>query len=294
MGSEMCIRDRPPAKAGGRALIPPRTRQYLKEKDLLDVVDQIPASGKKLTIADVDQYLASNPGGSAAPTANTNAAYEESPVPSAQQTLIYRIARGTQVVLPATLETEVDWANLAAAREANRDSGGPTAFAMFLHCVVQAINKHPMLRSSMSADSKTLRTYKHVNLGVAVSLEGDELKTAVVPEAESKSPEEFYSTLAERIKHARAGNDQIDASTTVTVSNIGIAGMRSGIPLVVTPAVATMALGEIRDQPVPTDDGFTFRKVATLTMSFDHRLLNGVGAADFLNTVRELAAGYKA
>ena len=124
---------KPPAKAGGRALIPPRTRQYLKEKDLLDVVDQIPASGKKLTIADVDQYLASNPGGSAAPTASTNAAYEESPVPSAQQTLIYRIARGTQVVLPATLETEVDWANLAAAREANRDSGGPTAFAMFLH-----------------------------------------------------------------------------------------------------------------------------------------------------------------
>ena len=284
---------KPPAKARGRALVPPRTRQYLKEKDLLDVVDQIPASGKKLTIADVDQYLASS-SSSAAPAASTNAAYEESPVPSAQQTLIYRIARGTQVVLPATLETEVDWASLAAAREANRDSGGPTAFAMFLRCVVQAINKHPMLRSSMSADSKTLRTYKHVNLGVAVSLEGDELKTAVVPEAESKSPEEFYSTLAERIKHARAGNDQIDASTTVTVSNIGIAGMRSGIPLVVTPAVATMALGEIRDQPVPTDDGFTFRKVATLTMSFDHRLLNGVGAADFLNTVRELAAGYTA
>ena len=285
---------KPPAKPRGRVLIPPRTRQYLKEKDLLDVVDQIPASGKKLTIADIDQYLASNPGGSAAPAASTNAAYEESPVPSAQQTLIYRIARGTQVVLPATLETEVDWANLAAAREANRDSGGPTAFAMFLHCVAQAINKHPMLRSSMSADSKTLRTYKHVNLGVAVSLEGDELKTAVVPEAESKSKEEFYSTLAERIAHCRAGNDQIDASTTVTVSNIGIAGMRSGIPLVVTPAVATMALGEIRDQPVPTADGFTFRKVATLTMSFDHRLLNGVGAADFLNTVRELAAGYKA
>ena len=285
---------KPPAKVGGNVLIPPRTRKYLKEKQLLDVVDQIPASGKKLTIEDVDQYLASNSGDSAVPAASANAAYEESPVPSGQQTLIYRIARGTQVVLPATLETEIDWANIAAAREANRDSNGPTGFAMFLHCVVQAISKHPMLRSSMSADSKTLRTYKHVNLGVAVSLDGDELKTAVVPEAESKSPDEFYSSLAERIAHARAGNDQIDASTTVTVSNIGIAGMRSGIPLVVTPAVATMALGEIRDQPVPTADGFTFRKVATLTMSFDHRILNGVGAADFLNTVRELAAGYTA
>jgi len=259
---------------------------------LLDVVEQIPAAGKKLTTADVDLYLASSSAASMTVATGGNAAFKESPVPSAQQTLIYRIARGTQVVLPATLETEVDWTNIAAARKAHRDSGGPTGFAMFLSCVVQAMKKHPMLRSSMSADSKTLRTYNHVNLGVAVSLEGDELKTAVVSEAETKSPDEFYQSLTERIEYARAGNDQIDASTTVTVSNIGIAGMRSGIPLVVTPAVATMALGEIRDLPFPTADGFGFRKVATLTMSFDHRILNGVGAADFLNDVRQLAADF--
>lgn len=286
---------KPKRAAVGNVLIPPRTRLYLKQNGLLDVADKIPAAGKKLSVADVDAYLASaskSKVAAASPTAGKNAAFDESPVSSAQQTLIYRIARGTQVVLPATLETEIDWTNIAAAREANRESGGPTGFAMFLRCVVQAMEKHPMLRSSMSADSKTLRTYRHVNLGVAVSLDGDELKTAVVPDADSKSPEEFYQSLKERIKHARAGNDQVDASTTVTVSNIGIAGMRSGIPLVVTPAVATMALGEIREVPVRTENGFAFTKVATLTMSFDHRLLNGVGAADFLNEVRQLAANF--
>ena len=272
------------------AMVPPRTRQYLKEKGLLDVAAQIPAAGTKLMPADVDRYLASSGGGA---TTKTDAAFDETEVPSDQQTLIYRIARGTQVVLPAVLETEIDWAPIAAARAETKASGGPTGFAMFLTCVVEAMMKHPMLRSSMSADSKKLRTYYDVNLGVAVALEGDQLKTAVVREANTKDQPEFFAALKTQIEQARSGVDQVDASTTVTVSNIGIAGMRSGIPLVVTPAVATLALGEIRDKPVPTADGFSFQKVATLTMSFDHRLLNGVGAANFLNELRQAAADFK-
>ena len=276
--------------ASANRLIPPRTRKYLKEKDLLDVADQIPAAGSKLMPADVDAYLQQATSSS---TASASAEFNESEVPKAQQTLIMRIARGTQVVLPAVLETELDWANIAAARKQTKPSGGPSAFAMLLWCVTQTMKKHPMLRSSMSADSKTLRTYNDVNLGVAVALEGDQLLTAVVKKADSLSQSEFFSSLTAQIEQARSGQDQVDASTTVTVSNIGISGMRSGIPLVVTPAVATLALGEVRDAPVPTaDDGFAFKKLATLTMSFDHRLLNGIGAANFLNDLRESAAEF--
>ena len=272
-------------------MIPPRTRKYLKEKNLLDVADQIPATGNKLMPEDVDRYLAAS---SDAPTASASADYSESEVPKAQQTLIMRIARGTQVVLPAVLETELDWANIAAARKQTKPSGGPSAFAMLLWCVTQTMKKHPMLRSSMSADSKKLRTYNDVNLGVAVALEGDQLLTAVVKKADSLTKSEFFSSLTTQIEKARAGQDQVDASTTVTVSNIGISGMRSGIPLVVTPAVATIALGEVRDAPIPddSDSGFTFKKLATLTMSFDHRLLNGIGAANFLNDLRTAAAEF--
>ena len=275
-------------------MIPPRTRKYLKEKKLLDVADQIPATGKKLMPEDVDRYLEQ---ASSSPTASASSGeYTESEVPKAQQTLIMRIARGTQVVLPAVLETELDWENIAAARKetkASGGSGGPSAFAMLLWGVTQTMKKHPMLRSSMSADSKKLRTYNHVNLGVAVALEGDRLLTAVVKNADSMSQSKFFSSLTTQIEKARAGQDQVDASTTVTVSNIGISGMRSGIPLVVTPAVATIALGEVREAPIPLGSGgFTFKKLATLTMSFDHRLLNGIGAANFLNDLRTAAAEF--
>jgi len=269
--------------------IPPRTKRYLQEKGLLDTAAQIPAAGTKLMPEDVDRFLENSGTAKAAVSSD----FEEATLPSAQQTLIFRMTRGAQVALPAALETELDWTNLAACREQTRPQQGPTSFAMFLGCVVQAMQKHSMLRSTLSSDGKVLRTYRHVNLGVAVSLPGDALQTAVVRQADTMDQATFFSQLTQQIEAVRAGADQIDEATTLTASNIGTAGMRKGIPLVVAPAVATLALGQIYEQPISTPDGLAFRKTACLTMSFDHRLLNGIGAANFLNDVRELVATYK-
>ena len=272
--------------------VPPRTRRYLKEKNLESVADQIPAAGSRLTEQDVDRYLEQQSGASAA-ASEGNSGFIDAPLPNTQQTLNYRMARGMQSVIAVSLETDIDWVSIQATREATRDSGGPTGFGMFLWCVAQAMAKYPALRSSLAADGKTVRTYSNVNLGVAVALPGDELKTAMVPQADTLSQQEFFNTLSERIAAARDGQDQADAGTTVSVSNIGVSDMRSGIPVVVAPAIATLALGAVQQQPVPDGEGFKFRPVATLTMSFDHRLINGIGAANFLNEVRALAADFK-
>ena len=272
--------------------VPPRTRRYLKEKNLESVADQIPAAGSRLTEQDVDRYLEQQSGASAA-ASEGNSGFIDAPLPNTQQTLNYRMARGMQSVIAVSLETDIDWVSIQATREATRDSGGPTGFGMFLWCVAQAMAKYPALRSSLAADGKTVRTYSNVNLGVAVALPGDELKTAMVPQADTLSQQEFFNTLSERIAAARDGQDQADAGTTVSVSNIGVSDMRSGIPVVVAPAVATLALGTVQQQPVPDGDGFKFEPVATLTMSFDHRLINGIGAANFLNEVRALAADFE-
>lgn len=279
--------------AAGGVPIPPRTRKFLKEHGLLAVAGQIHATGSRLTVEDVESFIAA--GGTESSTSNpatVDAAYEERPLSPAQRTLNYRMARGSQVALPAVLETDIDWTTIQSIRDQIRDSGGPTGFAMLSWCIVQAMQKHPPFRSTLSADGETLRTYQHVNLGVAVSLADDILHTAVVREADMLGKQEFFAALAARIQEARDGKDQVDASTTVTVSNIGTAGMRVGIPVVVTPAVATVALGAIRDEPVPAGDSFEFRKMVSLTMSFDHRLVNGIGAANFLNTIRQLATEF--
>lgn len=293
--------------------IPPRTRRFLRQKGVAHLVKQIPAAGKRLLPEDVEAFLESQSTASSVeiPNSQSNANvagadvvhsttttvpsgdYEERPLNSSQKTLNFRMARGAQQVLPATLEADFDWAAIDSARKQVAESGVPTAFAMFSWCVARTMAEFPAFRSTLSADGLTLRTYKNVNLGIAVSLDNDLLATAVIRNANKLHRDAFFSDMAARIAEARDGKDQVDASTTVSVSNIGKAGMRCGIPVVVTPAVATIVVGAVRDVPVPLDRGFEFRKMVTVTMSFDHRLANGVGAANFLNAIRSRAEDFQ-
>jgi pyruvate dehydrogenase E2 component (dihydrolipoamide acetyltransferase) len=260
--------------------VPPKTRKYLKDHGLLEVVDQIPAAGSKLMPADVDAYLAAR----GAPVSSE--LYETVALPMSQITLNYRLARGTQVCVPVTVMSNFEWTQIGVAREQVRATGGPTGFAMACWCVVQALKKHPKFRSVMSNDGKSLKVFHGVNLGVAVALPGDEMVTAVVRDADKMDQDAFFSALEKSIETARNGKDQADESTTLTVSNIGKAGMRIGIPAIVAPAVATLAIGETFAHPVPDGDSFKFVSMVTATLSFDHRIVNGVGAANFMKDLK--------
>jgi pyruvate/2-oxoglutarate dehydrogenase complex dihydrolipoamide acyltransferase (E2) component len=289
------------ADTSGGPMIPPKTRKYLKEKGLLDVAHQIPCAGKKLMPEDVDAYLAKGGSGGgaasgAAPVAATPVStehYDVVELPQSQIVLNYRLVRGTQVCVPVTVMNEIDWSSIEAARQKVKATGGPTAFAMACWGVVQALKKHDRFRSVISADGRTLKVFKRVNLGVAVALPGDQMVTAVVRNADQLSADQFFAALARQIDIARDGKDQADESTTVTVSNIGKAGMKIGIPAIVAPAVATLAIGQTYPLPVPDGAGFKFRSTVMATLSFDHRIANGVGAANFLNEVKQEIEGYR-
>lgn len=279
--------------------IPPRTRQYLKEKGLLDQADQIPAAGSKLMPDDVDRYLASR---SAAPAATAPAAteaasssadFEQVALPQSQIVLNYRLSRGTQVCVPVTVMNEISWRALESARHSVRDLGGPTGFAMACWCTVQAMKKHNKFRSTMSADGKSLRVYRRINLGVAVALPGDEMVTAVIRNADQLNQSQFFEAYKRQVETARNGKDQADESTTITISNIGKAGMRIGIAAIVAPAVATLAFGEVYSHPLPVQNGFVFEPMVVATLSFDHRIVNGVGAANFMNDIKREIEGFR-
>lgn len=265
-----------------KVMIPPKTRKYLKELNLLDAVDQIPCSGSKLMPADVDAFVAA--GGVDGSVSSDQ--YSVEPLPKSQVVLNYRLGRGAKACIPVTVMTDVDWSNVVAQREKIRSSGGPTGFAMACWALVETLKDHPKFRSTMNADGKSLKVFHHVNLGIAVALPGDEMVTAVVRDADKMSAEEFFAAYAEQVNSARDTGDQADESTTVTISNIGKAGMRIGIPAIVAPAVATLAIGEAFAHPVPDGDSFKFKTMVTATLSFDHRIANGIGAANFMNDVK--------
>lgn len=274
--------------------IPPRTRRYLKEKGLLEIAATIPSKGAKLMPEDVDAYLVGTSSvqpeeaASAQVVLNSTAEYDEIALGSRQKTLAYRLARGAQLCVPGTIMVECRWDAIEAAREKVKNSGSPfqpSAFMMMAWCVAQAMREHPKFRSTMPSDG-VLRTYRGANLGIAVALPDDELVTAVIPNADSLSWADFANAARQQIELARNGRDQATEATTLSITNMSAFGLRNAVPVVVSPAVATLFLGEAYWHPVAKMGGYDFVRMVILSLTFDHRVINGVGAANFINEVR--------
>jgi len=280
-----------PAGSGRNRAIPPRTRRYLREKGLQDVADQIPAAGAKLTPEDVDAFLAASDAGGAAPGDDVGP-YANAPLSKEQMRLNFRLVRGIQLCVPVVASLDADFTAIESARSELKASLGddaPSSLVMVLWCITRAIEKHPAFRSTLVDEGRTRRTFEHVNLGIAVALPDDVLLTAVVADADTLSWSDFPAAVARQVELARSGEDQANAATTVSVSNIGSLGLRAGVAAVVPPAMGTITLGKIFQHAVPDGDSFRFTPTATFTLTFDHRVVNGAGAASFLqNLDREI------
>lgn len=274
------------AASGGvrGANIPPRTRAYAKEKGIsdADLAELAEAAGGKLMPADIDAHL----GGALAPA---NGAFVDSAVPSKQRLLSSRMVRGNAIVVPGTEIVVVDWTQIEALRAEIKASGSdfqPSAFTMFAFAVTKALAQFPIFRSSLFNDT-TLRTYNHVSLGIAVSLPGDELVLAVVEDADTLDWPAFAQRTREKIELARQGTDQANETVTLSLTNMQSFGLRDAVPVVVPPSVGTLFLGEAYNGLAQSTTELKLQRCANLALTFDHRVANGVGAAQFLNAVKK-------
>ncbi|MBL8047081.1 MAG: 2-oxo acid dehydrogenase subunit E2 [Chthonomonas sp.] len=282
----------PVATGGPRRLdIPPRTRAYAKEKGLSEeTLQTIPASGSKLMPADIDAFLS----GGAAPAATvaapvSNDQYSEATIGGKQRVLNSRMVRGNQLVVPGTIMVQVRWEAIEARRAAYKAGGGefqPSSFTMFAYAVVKAVAEFPGFRTAMVGDD-ILRTYHHCNLGVAVGLPGDELVTAVVDNSTKMGWEEFAAAMRRQIDIARSGQDQANASVTISLTNMQAFGLRDAVPVVVPPSVATLFLGETYKGIDQDAADVRLATYANLALTFDHRVINGVGASLFIQKIKE-------
>ncbi|GIV09820.1 MAG: dihydrolipoamide acetyltransferase component of pyruvate dehydrogenase complex [Fimbriimonadales bacterium] len=271
------VAERAPAVPVGARLevvIPPRTRAYARQKGISEEeLRRIPAAaGNKLMPEDIDVYLTGRSTGSAE--------YVDYPLPQQQRTFIYRIKRSSQLVVPAVLRRYARWNSVQRVVEQFKNNPSapvhPSEFQVFAYCAAQATLQHPKFRSQLVGED-TLRQYEHVNLGIAVARPGDELVTALVKNASALEFVNFVKTLQSQIRKARAGEDQADASIQLLLTYMGGYQMVDAIPVLVSPAVAILFAGEAF-----LVDGAPH---VNLVLTFDHRLINGVGGAEFLNAV---------
>lgn len=274
--------------------VPPRTRAYAKEKGLSnEQIETIPSSGSKLMPSDIDAFV---DGGSktASPARGKN--FSEVAMGGKQRVLASRLQRGNQLVVPGMMSIVVDWGQIELLRDEVKTAGGefqPSSFTYFAFAVARAATDHPIVRSTLVGDS-TIRTYDHLQLGIAVSLPGDELVVAVVRDSDSLNWQDFANDARSRIKEARDGKDQADESVTLSITNMAGHGIREAMAVVVPPGVATIFLGEAYNglsNDVPGE--LKVMRCANVGITIDHRLINGVGGAEFLNAIRENVANIR-
>lgn len=271
--------------------VPPRTRAYAFQHGMTEgqLLALARGAAGKLLPADVDRFLTG--GAQPKPASTVEYAYTDSLIRNRQKTLNFRLQRSAQAVVPATMEMAVDWSRIEAERarlKTEMGEGAPTQFVLFAWWVARAARDHPKFLCALVNDS-TLRQYDQLHLGIAVARPNDELLMARVANATALTFEEFVSAARTAIHRARDGEDQTTEAMQLSLTSMAGAGVTFGIPIVVAPAVATLFIGAPYVEPYPlAGGGMGFRRVAKMVLTFDHRVINGVGAARFLSDIRRL------
>jgi pyruvate dehydrogenase E2 component (dihydrolipoamide acetyltransferase) len=153
--------------------------------------------------------------------------------------------------------------------------------AILARAAASALPRHPYLNASLNGDEIVL--WEDVHLGIATSIE-DYLIVPVIREAQTKDLEQFVADLGDLVERARAKRLTPSEMTggTFTISNLGMFGIESFTAIINPPESAILAVGQIVDTPRDVDGQIELRPTMHLTLSADHRIVDGAAGARFL------------
>ena len=158
---------------------------------------------------------------------------------------------------------------------------------LLIRICAHALREHPRANSSLEGDA--IRLHDVVNVGLAIEAGGD-LVVANVKHADRKSLVEIASDLRGLVDRAHANKLDLDDITggTFTISNLGVYGIDAFTPVLNPPESAILGVGALREKAVARDGEVTAELSMTLSLTFDHRIIDGAPAARFLARIREL------
>jgi 2-oxoisovalerate dehydrogenase E1 component len=230
----------------------------------------------------------------AAPEAAVREPGSAIPATGIEPALSPTITRKLNRVIPANLQIDARWNAIREARELAKKKdtqNAPSPSVMIAWSVVRAMEKHASFRRLILEDDQIVQN-DNFDLGVAVALEDDRLATAVITNANRKSWPEFINSYNEIVAATRGG--RIDAmNAPVVITSLGAFGVKAGAPIVVPPSVGTLFVGTAHRELIPNKSKNESAEVITLSLTFDHRVVNGAGAAAFANEIKKEIEGFK-
>jgi len=158
---------------------------------------------------------------------------------------------------------------------------------MIAKAVSRALKEHPLLNSSLDGDD--IKVFSDVHLGIAVATE-EGLMVPVLRDADKKSLIEIALATKGLIEKVRTGTASIDELTgsTFTVTNLGMFGVETFTPIINPPNVAILGVGGIVERPVVVDGQIVARSMMSLSLTVDHRVIDGDVAARLLQRVKQM------
>jgi len=277
---------RPAAAVGAAAQISPKARRLAKELGV-DIA-RIQGTGPDGTITSEDVQAAANAKGAAAPTATTATGavtVATEPLSQLARLMAERTTQSWTSVPHFFLVQSVDCGALMDAQKklsAGSAAGtAPTITDLLIKLIARVLEKHPRMNASWAGDG--VRLNPEINISVAMAVK-DGVVGAVVPHANKQAIAALSVLRRELTERARAGRLRpADISGgTFTLSNLGMYKVDAFTAIITPPQCAILAVGAIADAVVPVDGKPGIRPMMTMTLSSDHRVVDGARAAEFL------------
>lgn len=304
-----------PAPADKKVLATPSVRKFAREKGV--AISQVNGTGKNSRVTK-DDVLAFAAGGATAPavvaesaaseattTTTTTAAVssvvvegarveERVPLKGIRKAIANAMVKSMYTAPHVTIMDEVDVTQLVALRKkakplAEQKGVKLTYLPFIVKTLVAAARQFPVLNASIDDEKNEIVYKKYYNIGIATDTDNG-LLVPVVADADRKSIWSIAAEIKDLAARGREGKLAVNEmkGSTITITNIGSAGGMFFTPVINHPEVAILGTGRISEKPVVKNGEVTVASVMALSLSFDHRIIDGATAQHFINYMKQL------
>jgi len=205
------------------------------------------------------------------------------PLTGIRKTTAERVSLSARTAPHSTITMEVDMTNAVKLHEETQASYTD----MLVKATAQALREHPIMNSTL--EDEQIKIFEDINVGVAVATEKG-LVVPVIHNADRMSLSDIASALKLLVEKAREGKLTKEDLTggTFTITNLGMYGVDVFIPIINPPETAILGVGRVSEKPVVVNNEITTKPTMHLSLSFDHRIVDGAPAAQFLQKVKQI------
>jgi pyruvate dehydrogenase E2 component (dihydrolipoamide acetyltransferase) len=288
-GSSVAVAQRP-----HEILATPATRKLARDLDIDLSQVQGTGPGGRVLESDIHRFKKS---GAQAPTVAAptpeNGGEERIPLRGIRRKMAERMVISKHTAAHVTHVDEIDMTEIVQLRYKTKEffekRGGKLTYLPFIiKALIPALMQYPYLNATLDDKREEIVLKKYYNIGVATNTEQG-LVVPVLKGADHKSITQLADEIIRLSDRARTGQltlDEIQGST-FTITNIGGIGGLFATPIINYPEVAILGVHKITKRPIVQEDRIVIRDMTYLSLSFDHRVLDGAMAAEFMNVIKQ-------